>query len=34
MAIDGAKAVQDIDTAALAERLRAQGAVFEWKKPN
>jgi hypothetical protein len=33
MAIDGGKAVQDIDTAALTARLRAQGAVFEWTKP-
>ena len=33
MAIDGAKAVQDIDTATLTERLRAQGAVFEWTRP-
>jgi hypothetical protein len=34
MAIDGGKAVQDIDTRALTEKLRAQGAVFEWKKPD
>jgi hypothetical protein len=34
MAIDDGKAVHDIDTAALTERLRAQGAVFEWNKPN
>jgi hypothetical protein len=33
MAIDSGKAAQDIDTRALTEKLRAQGAVFEWKPP-
>jgi hypothetical protein len=30
MAIESGKAVQEIDTAALTERLRALGAVFTW----
>ena len=34
MAIENGKAVQDIDAAALSARLRGQGAVFEWVKPN
>jgi hypothetical protein len=34
MAIEGGKAVQDIDSAALSAKLRKQGAVFEWVKPN
>jgi len=25
--------VQDVDTAALSAKLKAQGAVFEWKAP-
>jgi hypothetical protein len=33
MAIDGKKAVQDIDRAALTNALRQQRAVMEWKKP-
>ncbi len=33
MAIEGRKAVQEIDTAALKERLRALGAVFTWNPP-
>jgi hypothetical protein len=34
MAIESGKAVQEIDTAALTAKLRGQGAVFEWVKPN
>jgi hypothetical protein len=34
MAIEGGKAIQDIDPAALSAKLRNQGAVFEWVKPN
>ena len=33
MAIDAEAAVQDIDTAALTQKLRAYGAVMEWKEP-
>jgi hypothetical protein len=33
MAIKSGKAVQDIDTAELSAKLKAQGAVFEWKAP-
>ena len=33
MAIESRKAVQEIDTAALTERLRALGAVFTWNPP-
>jgi hypothetical protein len=33
MAIDGRRAVQDVDAAALSAKLRSQGAVFEWVKP-
>ncbi|MEP7362588.1 MAG: FAD-dependent oxidoreductase, partial [Acidobacteriota bacterium] len=33
MAIDQNVAVQDIDTAALTQKLRAYGAVMEWKEP-
>ena len=32
MAVDGGKAVQDIDREALQEKLRRQGTVFVWKK--
>jgi len=33
MAIDGGIAVQQVDTKALGEKLRRQGAVMEWVKP-
>lgn len=33
MAFDAGTAVQDIDTARLTAKLRAAGAVMEWKKP-
>lgn len=33
MAISGKVDLHDIDTKGLAEKLRSQGAVFEWKKP-
>jgi hypothetical protein len=33
MAVDGDLAVQEIDTRALTEKLRGQGAVMEWTKP-
>ena len=34
MAISAGKPVQDVDTGALAARLRTQGAVMEWIKPS
>ncbi|MCC6587619.1 MAG: FAD-dependent oxidoreductase [Bryobacterales bacterium] len=33
MAIGGKVDLHDIDTKGLAEKLRSQGAIFEWKKP-
>jgi hypothetical protein len=34
MAIEGKKAVQEIDAAALSDRLRELGAVFTWNPPS
>jgi hypothetical protein len=33
MALKGSKAVQDVDPAALSAKLKAEGAVFDWKAP-
>jgi len=33
MALKGGKAVQDVDTAALTEKLRKDGAVLEYRSP-
>ena len=33
MAIDAKVAVQDVDTKALIDKLRSQGAVMEWTPP-
>jgi hypothetical protein len=33
MAVKGSKAVQDVDPAALSAKLKAEGAVFDWKAP-
>src|SRR5919199_228844 len=33
MALKSGKSVQDIDTAALSEKLKSQGAVFDWVPP-
>jgi hypothetical protein len=33
IAIQGGKAVQDVDPAALSAKLKSQGAVFDWRAP-
>ena len=33
MAVQGGKAVQDVDPAALSAKLKSQGAVFDWRAP-